>query len=137
MNITIKILLTSVFTLAILFQGCHNPTKTIEKYEEYSVSVINKNSSEISDFHLEMIGSDDSFDIKTVNKGEEAYRITFSLPVLEEVDGEKPISWGDYIGNYTQSGFVKEIAIFNYEHNFCSETTIIISGESYQVSFSD
>ena len=135
MHLTIKVLLTSVFTLAILFQGCQNPTKTIEEYKEYSVSVINENSSEVTDFYLEMVGSDDSFDIKTINKGEETYRITFSLPILEEE--VNPISWGDYIGNYTQNGVVKEIAIFNYEHNFCSKTTITIKGESYQVSFSD
>ena len=135
MNSCIKALITLVFALGILFQGCQNPTKNAEEFKEYYVSVINKNSSEISGFYLEMVGSEEIFDTKSAIKQGETQRITFALPALEEE--VNPISRGDYIGYYTQNGVVKDIAVFNYEHNFCKETTITISGESYQVSFSD
>ena len=136
MNTCLKVLLTSVVTLGVLFQGCNkNPTTTSEEHEEYFVSVVNKNSTEISGFYLEMVGSEEIFDTKSAIKQGETQRITFALPALEEE--VNPISRGDYVGYYTQNGCVKDIAIFNYEHNFCEETTITIRGESYQVSFSD
>lgn len=136
MNSYMKIVLTAVITLGVLFQGCtKNPAETNEEYEEYFVSVVNNNSTAISDFYLEMVGSEEIITSKSAIQQGETYRISFALPVLEE--DENLISWGDYIGYYVQNGFVKDIAVYNYEHKFCEEITITISGESYRVSFSD
>ena len=136
MNTHVKVLLTAVVTLGVLLQGCNkNPTTTNEEYEEYFVSVVNNNPTTVSEFYLEMVGSEEIIDSKTAIRQGETYRISFTLPALEEE--VNPISRGDFIGYYTQNGFVKDIAVYNYEHNFCEEITITISGESYQVSFSN
>ena len=78
-----------------------------------------------------MVGSEETFEVSRIAKGEESYRMTFSLPVLE---GEYPISYGDIYGYYTQNGLLIEVFIFNYEYDYCEKVTVKISGEDKEVS---
>lgn len=140
MKAKLKVLVTLIVAGIFISQCCKNPASTLEKnegYEEYAVTIINESNVEVTDFYLEMIGSDDCFKINRISKGAGSYSETFTLPVLKEVEGEKPISWGDYAGYYTQNGLKRDIFIFNYKHNFCKVTTIKMDAEFYKVSFSD
>lgn len=137
LKVNLKVLATLIGMSILMFQGCTSSPTGSDKdkgYTEHAVRIVNETSYEISDFNLEMIGSDDCLIIKSISKGDDTYRKTFTIPVLE---GENPISWGDYHGYYTQNGFVQDIIIFNFEHEFCKEIAIKIQGESYKVSFSD
>lgn len=136
LKVNVKVLATLIGVAILLLQGCTSSPSGSDryKYTAHTVQVVNETTYEISDFHLEMIGSEDCIDVKCISKGDDTYRLVFSIPVLE---GENPISWGDYHGYYTQNGFVQDIIIFNFEHEFCKEIAIKIQGESYKVSFSD
>ena len=139
MKAKLKVLVTLIGVAILLLQGCSSSPSGSDryKYTMHDVQVINENSRDVVDFHLEMIGSDECVDIKSISEGDDTNHMTFSLPVLEEVEGEKPISWGDYIGYYSQNGLKRDIFIYNYKHNFCQVTTIKMDAESYKVIFSE
>ena len=132
-KVDLRILFAFIAAAILTLQGCSSsPTGSKDTgYTEHAVRFINETSVDISDLHLEMVGSEETFDVSRIAKGEESYRMTFSLPVLE---GEYPISYGDIYGYYTQNGLLIEVFVFNYEYDYCEKVTVTISGEDKKVS---
>lgn len=136
LKVNVKVLATLIGVAILLLQGCSSSPSGSDgyKYTMHDVQVINENSRDVVDFHLEMVGSEECLDISSVTKGEDSYRKTFCLPVPED---QTPESWGDIHGSYTQHGVLQFIEILNYEYNLCDKITIKIKGESYEAAFSN
>ena len=132
-KVDLRILLAFIGAAILTLQGCSSsPTCSKDTgYTEHAVRFINETSVDISDLHLEMVGSEETFEVNTIAKGEESYRMIFSLPVLE---GEYPISYGDIYGYYTQNGLLIEVFVFNYEYDYCEKVTVTINGEDKEAS---
>ena len=135
-KVNVKVLAALIGVAVLLLQGCSSSPSGSDgyKYTMHDVEVINANSRDVVDFHLDMVGTEECLDIASVTKGEKPYRMTFSLPVPED---QIPESWGDIHGTYTQNGILQFIEIYNYEYNLCEKITIEIQGESYRVAFSN
>lgn len=136
LKVDLRILLAFIGAAILTLQGCSSSPTGSDKvpgYTEHAVRFINETSVDIYDLHLEMVGSEEIFELNTIAKGEESYRMTFSLPVLE-LEGEYPISYGDIYGYYTQNGSLQEVFVFNYEHDYCEKITVTISGEDKEAS---
>ena len=135
LKVHVKVLAALIGVAILLLQGCSSLSGSDRyKYTLHDVEVINADSRDVVDFHLEMVGSEEYLDVASVTKGEDSYRMMFCLPVLE---GQTPESWGDIHGSYTQHGVLQFIEIYNYEYHLCEKITITIKGESYEVTFSN
>ena len=135
-KVHVKVLAALIGVAVLLLQGCSSSPSGSDqyKYTMHDVEVINANARDVEHLHLQMVGSEECLDVASVTKGEESYRMTFSLPVPED---RIPESWGDVHGTYTQHGVLQFIEIYNYEYNLCEKITIEIQGESYKVAFSN
>ena len=119
-----------VFIMLCLFTGCSDRNQA--EYGDFFATIVNQSTADVTDIELSMVGSSDIVKIKKLAAGENSNRALFVLPYFE---GERPESWGDYSGSYTQNGTVKEISILNYEHKYNAEVTIKIMDQSYMTIF--
>ncbi len=116
--------------LLILIFGCSKDIDT--EYGAFSVNITNKGTSDISDIELLMVGADEVITIKKLTVGQSSGHNVFVLPKFE---GDRPESWGDYSGIYSQRDTQKDISVLNYEHDFKKEMTIEIRDQSYVTIF--
>jgi len=123
-------LLSVSLVLSVFIPGCS--TDTNAEYGDFSVEILNTGTTDITDFELSMIGAEGSITIKKLEAGQSSgYRI-FTLPKIE---GERPDSWGDYSGLFTQKGTVKDVFVLNYEHNFRPKMSVEINDQTYITRF--
>jgi hypothetical protein len=119
----------SILISLFFFIGCSFDDA---QFEAFGVTIFNNSSSVITNLDLTMIGSNDNVEITSLEAGQKTNVKTF---VLQIVDGEKPDSWGDYIGEYKQRDEIKDITIQNYDHNFRKNVWIEIDSMDYTVLY--
>ena len=119
-------LLGILFIVFLSIMGCGEHINT--EYGAFEATISNRGTTAITDIELSIVGADEVVTIDTIAPGQSSDKRIFILPVFE---GERPESWGDYCGVYTQNGVIKDISILNYEHNFNPEVTLKINNQSY------
>lgn len=128
-----KIIAHLLFLSLILSVLMLNCSKTvIAEYGAFSVTIHNKGTSLVTDFEMSMVGSDDMFLIDTLLVGKSSDSYTFILP---KFIGERPESWGDFSGLYTQNSEIKDFSLLNFEHNYRTKIRIEITDQSFKVIY--